>query len=332
LTVYDAEGAFLRTEPNGGPAHFVTWPVGTRPTLNAIVDAAQGVTGRAPPKSDDDTIIETYLSHRNITGYDRREAETVWTLYKKLVGKPLKYASRDDGRALVKQFQDDGNKSATINKKVGWLRAACRLAIKEGKLKFNPFAEIVPESSDELERVPLSEADVKLCKRNLDKLSESDQLLLRVLGSTGMRLGEAYQINGEKIERGVRYVQVGTKTDASDRNVALPADLLTHLPKKIVGPLFAADVDGRFDEKTIDRLAKAASKRLNRFLDDCGLDDPSIVVHSLRHRAADRLRAYECPKDIRQAVLGHENGEVSEGYGEGFSVRQLRKWIDKIGF
>jgi hypothetical protein len=56
------------------------------------------------------------------------------------------------------------------------------------------------------------------------------------------------------------------------------------------------------------------------------------VVHSLRHRAQDRLRAAECPEDIRWAILGHEERTVAAGYGEGFSLPVLRKWIDKIGF
>jgi len=35
------------------------------------------------------------------------------------------------------------------------------------------------------------------------------------------------------------------------------------------------------------------------FLDDCGIADPRKVVHSLRHRAQDRLRAAGCPEDVR---------------------------------
>jgi hypothetical protein len=35
---------------------------------------------------------------------------------------------------------------------------------------------------------------------------------------------------------------------------------------------------------------------------------------------------------MRWAVLGHEEKSVAEGYGKGFSVPQLKKWIDKIGF
>jgi hypothetical protein len=67
-------------------------------------------------------------------------------------------------------------------------------------------------------------------------------------------------------------------------------------------------------------------------LNDIGITDSRKVVHSLRHRAQDRLRAAECPQDIRWALLGHEEKTVAEDYGKGFSVPLLKRWIDKIGF
>jgi hypothetical protein len=98
--------------------------------------------------------------------------------------------------------------------------------------------------------------------------------------------------------------------------------VLPHLPKVIKGPLFASKLTDPAD---------AASKHLNRFLNDCGIVDPRKVVHSLRHRAQDRLRAAGCPEDVRWALLGHEEKTVAAGYGEGFPVPILRKWVDKIG-
>ena len=314
------DGHTIRTEPNGVTVRrLVGGPLSARREFDAL-DEAHDERPTVPKKNGDDEILDTYLNHRNIEGYARSEAETVWRTFKELTSnKALKDCTRDDGRLLAQHFKDGGNKSATVVKKVSWLRAAVRLAIKEGRLQFNPFAEVVAEDDDKLKRRPLSDADMKVCKKNLGTLSESDQLLFRFLATTGARLGEAFQINGEATELGVRYVVIGSKTEASQRRVPLPADMLAHLPKKIVGPLFNGDTS-------------AASTRLNRFLDECGLTDPSIVLHSLRHRAADRLRAYECPIDIRRAILGHEDRSVSEGYGEGFSVKLLRKWIDRIGF
>lgn len=111
---------------------------------------------------------------------------------------------------------------------------------------------------------------------------------------------------------------VGTKTEASLRRVPLPAKLLPLLPKAIKGPLFEGN-------------AKSASMRLGRWLRAAGITDTAKVLHSFRHRAADRLRAAECPSDIRHALLGHDDRSVAESYGAGFAVPILRKWIDKIG-
>jgi integrase len=324
LQFIDASGNVVRREPNGGPAQLLTpAPSSGVPSFKAFDDAKRPTPA---VKNGDDGIMETYLNHRNITGHKRREAEASWALYKSLIGKPLKTATRDDGRLLAQHFKAAGNKSATVVKKIGWLRAAVRLAIKEGQLQFNPFAEVVSENGDdELRRKPLSDADMELCKKNLGLLSKSDQLLFRFLATTGARLGEAFQIDGEQKERDIRYVMIGSKTEASQRRLPLPSALIPFLPDKIVGPLFAAT-------PSIELASKAASKRLNDFLDECGLkEDKSIVVHSLRHRAADRLRAYECPIDIRHALLGHETRSVAEGYGSGFPVTVLKLWIDKIG-
>jgi site-specific recombinase XerC len=82
----------------------------------------------------------------------------------------LKDATRDDSRKLVAHFEAQGLKSASIRKKIGWLVAAVNLAIREGRLRFNPFVSIVPKRGDKLTRLPLDEADMKVVKRNLDKL------------------------------------------------------------------------------------------------------------------------------------------------------------------
>ena len=95
--------------------------------------------------------------------------------------------------------------------------------------------------------------------------------------------------------------------------------MLPFLPRNIEGRLFPGG-------------PKAASKRLNRFLRAVGIGDRRKLVHSLRHRAQDRLRAAGCTEDLRWAILGHEKETVAEGYGEGFPVPLLRRWIDKIGF
>jgi len=328
-------GALIRTEPNSPAPQLVNAPMGAvihfgNPTrsltelrrMGPVIDLSK----KAPTKNGDDVILETYLKHRNITGYIEREARAMWELFKSLTNnKPLKDCTRDDGRKLVTHLEAQGLKSKTIEKKIAWLNAAVNLAISEGQHKsINPFSAIVPELKDSQRRLPFKDEDMKAIKRNLSRRDKSDQLLVCLLASTGMRISEAFEIEGEDKERGVRYVIVGKKTEQSLRRIPLPAAVLPYLPAKIMGPLFKSNATDPSD---------AASKRLNRFLrEGCGITDPCKVIHSFRHRAQDRLRAAECPEDIRWSILGHERETVAAGYGEGFAVHVLKKWIDKIGF
>jgi integrase len=319
LTHYDSAGAIVRTEPNSVQSvQLVGSPLTLRSVAEAFVKADfGGGRRRLPVKDADDGLFETYLKHANVTGYYKREAETAWALFKSLCEKPLKDATRDDGRKIVQHFEAQGLKSASIRKKIGWLNSAVNLAIKEGLLTFNPFSSIVPKRDDEEKRLPLDDADMRNVKRNFGRLDKSEQLLFRLLAATGMRLSEAFEINSELKERGVRYVVIGHKTEQSKRRVPLPANVLPYLPATIKGPLF-------------HHGPRTASKRLNRFLNDCGIVDPRKVIHSLRHRAQDRLRAAGCPVDIRYELLGHEKKTVAAGYGVGHPIPLLKRWIDKI--
>jgi integrase len=309
----------VRIEANGVLSRWIVGGSQSAKSEFKMFDAAHDERPIAPKKDDDDAILDTYLDHRNITGYARSEAETVWAKFKELTdNKALKDCTRDDGRKLAQYYKDAGNKSATIIKKVSWLRAAVELAIDEGKMKFNAFRNIVPKGDDELRRKPLSDADMKACEMNLGALSESDRLLFRFLATTGARLGEAFQVDGEATELGVRYVVIGSKTEASQRRLPFPQDLLPYLPAKIVGPLFTGD-------------PRAASTRLNRFLDECGLTDQSLVVHSLRHRMKDKLRAIGCPLDVQYELLGHQKRTIASGYGVGSPVPLLKEWLDRAG-
>jgi integrase len=322
LLYLDAEGQITSRAPNGEREFQLVGPIrrlGLNVPVAIPINPPETQRATLAVKNGDDLILETYLAHANVAGHSEREARNTWSLHKTLTeNKPLRDASRDDGRKLVQHFEGLGLKSATIRKKLVWLNAACNLAIREGKLKFNPFAGIIPKRDDALIRLPLDDNDMEACMRNLGKLTESDQLLFRLLAATGLRLDEAFEISDEQTERSIRYVVVGSKTPQSRRRVPLPAAVLPHLPSAIEEPLFKDAVNN-------------ASKRLNKFLDDCGIVDRRKVIHSLRHRAQDRLRAAGCPEDIRKELLGHDKKTVSAGYGVGHPVILLRKWIDRIG-
>ena len=173
LHYLDDQGQTTRIVPNGGSAIFYAGPL-RKGGLSEALESRPTVA----KKNGDDAVLETYLQHANVTGYYEREARATWALFRSMCDKPLKDADRDDGRKLVAYFEAQGLKSASIRKKIGWLTAAVNLAINEGRLKFNPFASIVPKRDDKQRRLPLNEADMEACKRNLEKLSESRSIVV----------------------------------------------------------------------------------------------------------------------------------------------------------
>jgi integrase len=343
LQFIDASGNVVRREPNGGPAELLTpAPSSGVPSFKAYDDAKRPTPA---VKNADDALLETYLKHNSIEGLRERQARDIWHIFKTVVNKPLKQCTRDDGRAIVAHLEDQAGeeiKSATLRRRMVPLVATVNLAIDEGKLTFNPFSGVVPKRDDEDERDAFTEDDTALMRANLHRLSESDQLLVRLLATTGVRRGEAFEIDREEIEDGIRFVTIGTKTPQSLRRVPFPADLLPFLPPKITGQL----IPGRMD---------SAGKRLGKWMVEIGIagitdpdkaDDPDKAadldkapMHSFRHRAAKRLRAAGVLEDVREAVGGWANGKkkkTSRKYGNkhgaGYPLSVLKEAIDKIGF
>jgi hypothetical protein len=170
-------GAVIKIEPNGGPARMI---VGRYATQSAAVEAARhanwNVTEAARPTvptkngNGDDSIFQTHLDYgghkkTGVHGKSRREAESMWALFRQLTnGKPLEKCTRDDGRLIVRHLEAQGFKSATVHKKLVPLCAAVNLAIADGKLRFNPFASIAPQRDDNAVRLTLSGDDMPACR------------------------------------------------------------------------------------------------------------------------------------------------------------------------
>ena len=327
LQFLDDGGNVIRREPNGGPAELLSPAPRGGPSFKAYDDAKRPTPA---VKNGDDALLETYIKHNGIDGLRERQARDIWHIFRTVVKKPLKQCTRDDGRAIIAHLEEQAGgeiKSATLRRRMVPLIATVNLAIDEGKLTFNPFSGVVPDRDDEDEREAFDDADMKLIRANLHLLSKSDQLLVRLLATTGMRRGEAFEINREQIENGIRFVTIGTKTPQSLRRVPFPADLLPYLPPKITGQL----IPGRMD---------TAGKRLRKWLTEIGITDPDKApMHSFRHRAAQRLRAGGIEESLREAVGGWANGKKKKTsrkygnkHGKGFPLSMLKKAIDKIRF
>lgn len=335
LLFFNKEGGFVRREPNyvlvdlTNTIEFALTDT-TRAWLTHGTSKRARMFFKGKEAEEDEQIFNHWLEYRNITPHIKRDAQNAWTLFKEVAGsKPLRQCSIREAREFVEALRETGISDKTVAKKVSYLNAACNLAIREGVLKSNPFSHAAPTIKKDWEkkRVFLTEADTALVRKHLHELAPEDRLLWIWLATTGMRLSEPFQATSELEEGGIRYVEVGEKTAASRRRVPIPDEVLPLIPKKIEGCLFPES-------------AETHGKRLRYFLRRLGISydrdketgDKRKTIHSLRHRAATRLRAASCPKDIRLQLLGHEIITVADDYGEGFPVAVLREWQRHIGY
>ena len=62
------------------------------------------------------------------------------------------------------------------------------------------------------------------------------------------------------------------------------------------------------------------SKWFGRLMDNAALTDRRLVFHSFRHTVEDALRNAQLPQYVINRLIGHEEGHVSEQYGDGISL------------
>ena len=72
----------------------------------------------------------------------------------------------------------------------------------------------------------------------------------------------------------------------------------------------------------------SASAALNKWLKEKLLND--YVIHGFRHSFRDRLRAVECPSEMIDQLGGWSLKSVGQGYGKGYELSVLSKWMNKI--
>lgn len=297
--------------------------------LNGTVARKKQLTGKNDP---DWQIIQDFITSEGKDETWAREASATYEHWRQVVGKSFAQADRPDGERLVRFYREEyvapksvsagvaGIKSNTILKRLNYLSAPIHkhMRAKKARISFNPFLGVIAHlGQDATRKRPLSNEDLEKIDKNIDRLGREERLLYLICRHTGCRRGEAWQIS-ETMEKGLRVIWFGSKTEQSVRRIPLPEGLLPHLPSKINGPLFEGH-------------PKIVGKNLNRAFRRFGIEDESKTLHSFRHRAQDRLRTERCPEDIRWAILGHEKKTVAEGYGDGFAMAVLKPYVDAIG-
>ena len=211
-------------------------------------------------KTDMDAeIVESYIAERNLSKGDIATVRAALRDFKAITGGKLFQDSYlSDGKALAKFYfakkNDKGgdreatNSYKTVEKKVGFLRAAVRTAMEDRKkypqLEYNPFERVVKmpkpgEPGRPQDPFSLKEDEMDSMRPFVEQMRPDLKLLWTICAATGMRPSEVASIKTEETIEGLRCVTVGKKVKASIRTVPLPKCVLPLLPERITRPLFS---------------------------------------------------------------------------------------------
>ena len=155
-----------------------------------------------------------------------------------------------------------------------------------------------------------------------------------MISDTGMRLAEAAGLHMDdiKLDEDIPYVDIkpypwrSLKTKDSGRQVPLVGASLW-AAQSIKANASSCFAFPRYTDHTRCN-ANSASNALNKWLHANFRKD--IVIHGFRHAMRDRLRAVSCPSEMIDQIGGWSKRSVGGGYGKGYSVEIMAKWIKKI--
>ena len=241
--------------------------------------------------------------------------------------------SRKQAYALIDLLRANGKKTSTVRRTLNAIGAIYRSVNTELELGLrDPFKElkIQGEGNDE-EKAPIATAAQLLDVANaLISDNSPVALIICIQLEIGARIGEVSGLGIDDLflDDPIPHIYIRSKpwrslkTRESERRVPVVGIALDALRRAAALPRTGLGVFEAYAKpRGNDNASATANKRLLPW---------KLTTHSFRHTLKDRLRDVGCPKDIRDAIQGHANGDVAETYGQGHTLRTMQEWLQKV--
>ena len=270
---------------------------------------------------------------RRFVGYTSRVVSEII----QLVGdKAINGYTRNDALLFRDSLLKREVSNNTVKRNFECIRAIWNFAAREnGVSDLNPFANMnYGNSAAAVKRMPIPINNIRKVQQLCYQKDDDIRWLIALLSDAGMRLAEAAGLAKEDVflDTEIPYVRLckrpwrSLKTRSSKRDMPLVGAALWALrrayessPNEYLFPRYCSE-DGC--------KADYASNSLNKWLRKhvpCG-----CVVYSFRHSMRDRLRVVECQSEIIDQIGGWATTSVGQGYGLGYPLLNLHRWMKKL--
>lgn len=271
--------------------------------------------------------FEKCLSEKTISVYKNNLEE-----FGEFIGK-RKSSIRAIKREEVKTFLfslAEKNKPITRRLKQTTLRNYFSYLEGEGLIDINPTKNMPMPKVEILEPKYLVEGDIRrilrMVGRDKSRFSERNEIIVRMLADTGIRLSEITGLDVNDVDLKNRTIKVKRKGN-SEQTLPINTGLNKRLKKftkssESETPLLISSYGKRITNRRVAMM-------FQRYLRQAKLAQPGISIHSLRHSFCVRLLEKGVNLKVIQVLAGHKSLSMTERYLH-IAKSQLRKEVRKI--
>lgn len=285
--------------------------------------------------------VLTYLALKGVNkseGFKRTAERSCGYVIDVCGDRSLDQYTKADANKFRDALIERGLAGSSITRIFGSVRSVFNFASsEEGLTLTNPFARVYYDRTAGVsDRVSIPVDDIRMIQTKCRELDDELRWLVALVSDTGMRLAEAAGLLRDDIqtdEDGQLVVNITPhpwrrlKTKGSERTVPL-VGASEWAARRILDNREQSEFAFPRYNRTGSTNSNSASAALNKWLKPMVPEGASM--HSFRHSMRDRLRAVECPSDIVDQIGGWQTDGVGQGYGNGYPIGILLKWLSEV--
>ena len=252
-----------------------------------------------------------------------------------LGSRPLDCYSSADAATFRQWLIDKKLSNTSLVRIFGVVKAVVNFSIKEQGLECkNSFSGVYIPAENNKKRYSVKGKELKSLQDECVLLDDDIRWLVALISDTGMRLSEAVGLLVDDLVldseqphiKLVLHPHRRLKTGASERTIPLVGSSLW-AAKRIKENSSSKFCFSRYCTENSCNC-NSASAAINKWIKK--VISSEAVIHGLRHGFRDRLRAAEAPMDMIDQLGGWSLRSVGQGYGDGYQLDLLHRWMEKI--
>ena len=239
-----------------------------------------------------------------------------------------------DAAKFRDKLRDRGLKTSSERRNITCIKAVVNFTIHELGLNCkNAFSNVYLHEEEKKNNRTINIEDIRKVQAECFNRKDEIRLLIALISDTGMRLSEALGLRVEDlvVEANIPYIELkpnevrSLKTSTSRRQIPLVGASL-EVARHIKNTCRSSYCFPRyiFDQSCKANSASAAGNKWLKTI------SKSMVIHGFRHSFRDRLRAVETPTEVIDQLGGWSITSVGQGYGEGYKLDVLHKYMKLI--